>query len=44
MVVEHIQPHQMIEQAHDYHHYEHSLPSNNIDLDLTQNMIFMGYI
>jgi hypothetical protein len=27
MVVEQIQPHQIVEQVHDCHHYEHSLPS-----------------
>jgi hypothetical protein len=26
MVVVHIQPHQTVEQVHDCHHYEHSLP------------------
>jgi hypothetical protein len=27
MVIEQIRPHQMIEQVHDYRHYEHSPPS-----------------
>jgi len=27
MVIEQIRPHQMIEQVHDRHHYEHSPPS-----------------
>jgi hypothetical protein len=26
MIVEQIQPHQMVEHVHDCHHYEHSLP------------------